>query len=57
MKPLAEQEILRHTARVFLAEARRRKGSGFARTLKQWACSARCKSHTKHPAPEQGELF
>lgn len=48
--------MLRHTARVFLTEARRRKGSEFALTLKQWACNARTKSH-KRPAFAQGELF
>jgi len=47
--------MLRHTARVFLTEARRRKGTEFARTLRQWACNARTKSH-KRPV-KQGELF
>lgn len=56
MKPLPEREMLRHTARVFLTEARGRKGSEFSQTLIQWACNARRKSH-KHPAPAQGELF
>ncbi len=56
MNPLPERAALRHKARVQIAEARRRKGTEFARTLKQWACSARRKSH-KHPAPAQGELF
>ena len=56
MKPYPEREMLRHTARVFLTEARRRKGSEFAQTLKQWACNARTKSH-KRPAFAQGELF
>lgn len=56
MKPHPEREMLRHTARVFLTEARRRKGSEFSATLYQWACNARTKSH-KRPAFAQGELF
>lgn len=57
MNPLPERAALRHKARVQIAEARRRKGTEFAQTLKQWACSARRQSHSKHPAPAQGELF
>jgi hypothetical protein len=57
MTSFPERQALRHKARVFIQEARRRKGSEFAKTLKQWACNTRRQSHAKRPAPAQGELF
>jgi hypothetical protein len=57
MKPLTEREALRHTARVFLTEARRRKGSDFSKTLIQWARNARRRALTLVLKPKQWELF
>lgn len=36
----SEREIKRHCARVYLAEARRRRGTWFAPVLLQWAKNA-----------------
>lgn len=40
-----EREINRHCARVYLAEARRRRGQSFACVLLQWAKNARRRSN------------
>lgn len=40
-----ERDINRHCARVYLAEARRRRGQSFAATLLQWAKHARRRSN------------
>jgi hypothetical protein len=48
-----------HAARVYLAEARRRRGQSFAFVLLQWAANARHRAMAE-PAqrePAQGELF
>lgn len=51
----SEREIERHCARVYLAEARRRRGQSFAGVLLQWARNARNRSNAHRPA--QGDLF
>lgn len=57
MKQTPEVEQLRHTARVFLAEARRRKGSEFSKTLIQWARNTRRRAVSVVLKPKQWELF
>lgn len=51
----SEREIARHCARVYLFEARRRRGNWFAAVLLQWARNARNRSNAYRPA--QGDLF
>ena len=43
-----------HIARVYLAEARRRRGQRFAHTLLQWAANARKRAANE---PQQRDLF
>lgn len=43
-----------HCARVYLAEARRRRGQRFAHTLLQWAANARKRAASE---PKQRDLF
>lgn len=52
-----EREIARHCARVYLAEARRRRDRdpSFAATLLQWARNARNRSNERRAT--QGDLF
>ena len=45
-----------HTARVLLAEARKRRGQAFAWTLLAWAANARRRAIADR-APRQGGLF
>lgn len=53
-----EAEQLRFTARVFLAEARRRgRNTPFAKTLIQWARNARRRAMSLVLKPQQKELF
>ena len=40
-KPVSERESNLYSARVFLAEAQRRRGTAFSWTLLQWAANAR----------------
>ena len=47
-----EQSI--HCARVYLAEARRRRGQSFAVTLLRWAANSRRRASQE---PRQAELF
>jgi hypothetical protein len=52
------REIERMCARVYLNEARRRRGQSFAATLLQWAKNARNRANAWRPAPPaQGDLF
>lgn len=51
----SERDVQRHIARVYLAEARRRKGQDFAATLLQWAKNARNRSNAIKPA--QYDIF
>lgn len=51
----SERDVQRHIARVYLAEARRRKGQDFAATLLQWAKNARNRSNAIKPP--QFEMF
>lgn len=44
-RPTSERDINRHCARVYLAEARRRRGTWFAPVLLQWAKNARRRSN------------
>jgi hypothetical protein len=46
-----------HTARVHLAEARRRRGQLFAWTLLAWAANARRRAAAIPAVPVQGGLF
>lgn len=57
MKRAPEAEQLRFTARVFLAEARRRRNTPFAKTLIQWARNARRRAMSLVMTPQQKELF
>lgn len=54
-RDMSEREIQRMCARVYIQEARRRRGQAFAVTLLQWAKNARNRSNSYRPA--QGELF
>ncbi len=56
VKPLSEREIQLHCARVYIAEAKRRRGTQFAKTLLIWAANARRRAGEKEK-PAQGELF
>lgn len=44
-------------ARVYLAEARRRRGQPFSWTLLSWAANARRRAAKVRATPVQGELF
>lgn len=52
-----DRAIAMHTARVHLAEARRRRGQSFAWTLLAWAANARRRAAAIPAVPVQGELF
>lgn len=45
------------TARVYLAEARRRRGQPFSWTLLSWAANARRRASQVRATPVQGGLF
>ena len=49
-----EFSINRLCARVYVAEARRRRGQPFAFTLLEWAANARRRAASE---PKQGEMF
>lgn len=51
------REIAMHTARVHLAEARRRRGTSFFWTLLAWAANARRRAAAVPVDPVQGGLF
>ncbi len=46
-----------HCARVYLAEARRRRKQSFGFVLLQWAANARRQAMEVSPAPKQPDLF
>lgn len=52
-----DRAIAMHTARVHLAEARRRRGQLFAWTLLAWAANARRRAATAPVEPVQGRLL
>jgi hypothetical protein len=55
---MTAREIEIHTARVLVAEARKRRGTRFAATLLQWAANARKRAAAlPGTAPIQPDLF
>lgn len=59
MIKFSEYEIQRHCAKVYLAEARRRRGQSFAATLIQWAKNAKRRSWEakRESVPIQLDMF
>lgn len=59
MRTPSEYEIQRHCAKVYIAEARRRRGQSFAATLIQWAKNAKRRSWEakRASAPAQLDMF
>lgn len=55
VRDMTEREIQRMCARVYLQEARRRRGQPFAATLLQWAKNARNRGNAWKP--DQADLF
>ena len=52
-----ERQLEVHAARVYLAEATRRRGQPFSFTLLQWAANARKRAAAIPIKPRQGDLF
>jgi len=52
-----DRAVALHTARVHLAEARRRRGTSFFWTLLTWAANARRRAAAAPVDPVQGGLF
>ncbi len=52
-----QREVEIHTAKVLIAEARRRRGQSFAFTLLEWAANARKRAAVLSDKPIQGDLF
>jgi hypothetical protein len=54
--PADERAVQLHCARVYLREARSRRGTAFSTTLLQWAANARRRSLAIDLRPAQREL-
>lgn len=59
MKDINTREVQLHCAKVYLAEARRRRGQPFAATLLEWAknCRRRARQYGERDKPAQLDMF
>lgn len=57
MRKLTDRETNLYAARVYVAEAQRRRGTAFAATLLQWAANARQRAAAADRKPVQIEMF